>query len=235
MESRVISYQTDHYKEVVDYKEATSTGDFVYFGSRYDLNKFYSDIDLNLESSKYLGCVLYPERKSREDNIWTYEKNMAFWAGIIDRKRSLKLFTPIQNYPNKQNEVSGTISEILWLTDNGYTLKPCTSNRRITLFYPPSVQPIEKTIVDYSIINKDEVLQRFNKIKASYLGNNCISNFESGKNYSKNQTFFRQEEKKEENRLKRRSSFDGNTDKNKITKFESDDVTKQNRINRFKK
>ena len=52
---------------------------------------------------------------------WSYEKNQAFWAGAIEKRRPLVLCSPYHMYHEASNT---TIHEMLWLHDNGYTFEP---------------------------------------------------------------------------------------------------------------
>jgi hypothetical protein len=100
---------------------------------------------------------------------WSYEKNMAFWAGVIDKNRPLILLTDIAFFGN---DIGGTHSEILWLKNNGYTFKPNFDNPNLTDAVPPIYPNTQKTICDYGLRgdglegNKEEMKNEFNTIKA---------------------------------------------------------------------
>jgi hypothetical protein len=66
---------------------------------------------------------------------WTYEKNQAFWAGAIEKKRRFLLTTDIIHYGRK---LTGTVDEILWLQDNGYMFEPYKKDITQTLISPPA-------------------------------------------------------------------------------------------------
>lgn len=63
-----------------------------------------------------VGTVLCPER---DDRLWSYEMNMAFMLGGIEAGRCFQLITPRTEY--ESSFITGTIDELLWLEDNGYS------------------------------------------------------------------------------------------------------------------
>ena len=163
---------TSAFSSHTDYIEAKNGSGYVYFGTKKQkprkgisynesLKPFYDDIDKHGENSEYIGRVLYPERRGEK---WTYEKNKAFWAGIIDSERSLVLVTDIMHY----NYPTGTVDELLWLEDNGYRFYPNPDNHLQTIAIPHV--PPSKEINDYfcgngSEGNKNEMLDRLRNIK----------------------------------------------------------------------
>ncbi|MEM1244425.1 MAG: hypothetical protein AAGG80_06380, partial [Pseudomonadota bacterium] len=109
------------FKETSEFRAGSSSDKFVYIGSRKGLvGQILYDIKKHRSESKYLGQVLCPEI----DSQWTYEKNMAFFAGVIAKKRTVILTTPISFYLQGDNWQKITVDEILWLLDNQYTIQP---------------------------------------------------------------------------------------------------------------
>ncbi len=112
-------------------------------------------------------------RKINCNNIkeeWSYEKNMAFWAGVVEKGRPLVLCSPYHNYSEASNT---TIHEMLWLYDNGYTFEPMmTGVPRLDymdqikiIAVPPSstLDKVEVNIINYLKEQKaDEILKLFN-------------------------------------------------------------------------
>ena len=92
--------------------------------------------------------------------------------GIIDTRRPLILVTDINRYGNR---VTGTIDEILWLTDNGYTFRPNPHDISQTLAIPPRQTVQQPQITNYfngghgSESNERVMLRRFRAIKATVL------------------------------------------------------------------
>jgi hypothetical protein len=135
------------------------------------LQQYYDDVDANGTHSSYFGRILYPERinhrGSRADAVeWNYEKNKAFWAGIIDLQQNLTLITDIRHY----DFLTGTVDELLWLEDNGYMFAPDPVNPTHTLAQSPIAPPPQPTIRDYgngksSEGDTAEMLARLNTIK----------------------------------------------------------------------
>lgn len=103
---------------------------------------------------------------------WSYEKNMAFWAGAIEKRKPLVLCSPYFMYENVSNT---TIHEMLWLHDNGYTFEPMMTgattsnsdymNQIKVIAIPPSFPLEEETkvkIIDYRNEKSWQVLTSFN-------------------------------------------------------------------------
>lgn len=149
----------DNNFEWQDYYEAIIKTDVVYFGSRQQppLEDQYNDLEKNDISSPYYGNVFFPERKTREsqgqkgqggrETGWTYEKNAAFWAGAITKRRPMLLVTPIQNYTTAIGK--GTVDEIFWLLDNSYKCFPDPANVNQTWFIPLTEPQLESKLKEY--------------------------------------------------------------------------------------
>jgi len=159
------TYPTSYFVNYTDYQEGSlrENGD-VLFGSIHHLEPYGADLIKNGRSSFYYGRVLCPERKDRQFTPWDYYKNMAFWAGLIDHKRSLLLITDIAQYPNSRNQLSGTLSEIFWLLDNGYAYQPDPDKPQFTYFYPDQ-SILNPKLIDYTTANKEDCLKRMEKIR----------------------------------------------------------------------
>jgi len=168
---------TSFYKNMEDYKEAVEgkrrAHGPVFFGSLRTLVHYRDDIKQNNGQSKFYGRVLYPESPHRSDeNGWSYDKNKAFWAGIIDTQQSLILVTDIKFY----NRLTGTVDELLWLEDNGYTFTPHPRNPNMTLATPPPAPRENAYIMDYKngrgedCDNMHHLIARFKNIKKLILG-----------------------------------------------------------------
>ena len=165
-------YDTVYFINESDYLEgASNPSKAVLLGNlNTTLKKYYQDIDQYGEKSKYVGRILYPERPGRklpngEMPKWTYEKNMAFIAGIIDTNRPVILMTDIEFYNNNKPKMTGTITEILWLVDNGYTLKANTSDSSQMALVPPAQPQKDRKLIDYRSEPIHEALARFECIK----------------------------------------------------------------------
>ncbi|MBX3709102.1 MAG: hypothetical protein KIT56_00690 [Gammaproteobacteria bacterium] len=169
-EQPTICYPTSIFSDWPDYQEgAMRDKGTVYFGSLYHLGTYHDDIKIKGEASVYIGRVLWPQRVARGYTIWSYEINMAFWAGIIDQKRSLLLLTDIKQYPKKNGEKSGTISELLWLQDNEYTFAPNPNDPMTTYCYPPKDASTPSVIIDYRFVNSNDSLNRVRKLRDEVL------------------------------------------------------------------
>lgn len=166
-------YPTSFFEQFIDYQEnmISPNDKAVYFGSRYHLRKYYDDLTTYQQKSAYFGRVFYPENRMWRNEKWSYAKNMAFWASIIDRNQPLVLLTDIAYYPKKGKKLTGTISEILWLVDNGYELSVNLTNPVETAFVPPVIQKNrnERILINYFTRNKNETLNYFNEIKQKFL------------------------------------------------------------------
>lgn len=101
---------------------------------------------------------------------WTYEKNMAFWKGVIETKRPLVLCSPYNQYGNDKSKT--TIHELLWLNDNGYIFEPIITDdqnddyiAKIKIIaIPPTESLLSKIIIlDYLHDSQDIVLESFNR------------------------------------------------------------------------
>lgn len=133
------------------------------------LTTYYKDLEKSEKNSRYYGRVFYPERRDDGDGkeIWTYKKNRAFWAGAIDAKKEFVLVTPIEHY--QDGFISGTVSEILWLHDNGYSFGPVKNNPFKTGIIPPERAKTNSFVKNYEKIiqlgpNNEEILA--NRLKA---------------------------------------------------------------------
>lgn len=128
---------TDQFSHLPDYTEAFNNAfkGEVYFGSirhTNTLRDYRSDVLTNGIHSVYYAKILCPERRTVDGASWSYYKNKAFLAGIIDSQRSVKLLTDIDVY---KRVGTGTIDEMLWLLDNGYTASPDTVNPEHTILF----------------------------------------------------------------------------------------------------
>lgn len=129
-------------------------------------------------------------RKINRNNIreeWSYEKNMAFWAGVVEKGRPLVLCSPYHHYSEASNT---TIHEMLWLYDNGYTFEPMMTGAphldymdQIKIIAVPPSSTLDR--VEVKIINylkeqtADEILKLFNnKIVLSLREKIYVSNSE---------------------------------------------------------
>jgi hypothetical protein len=129
----------DTFSATIDYHEALAGAAKgpVFFGHRASLAHYYADIDAQDTASMYHGRVLYSEHATRPDGKnWTYEKNQAFWAGIIKTNQRLILVSDINDY---RQAGGGTVDELFWLQDNGYIFLPDPSNPIHTLAEPPAI------------------------------------------------------------------------------------------------
>lgn len=102
---------------------------------------------------------------------WSYEKNMAFWAGVIEKRRPLVLCSPYHMYHQASNT---TIHEMLWLHDNGYTFEPMMTGVASSSEYIDQIKIIavplsfqlakgnEIKIIDY-LKKSDQILELYNK------------------------------------------------------------------------
>lgn len=171
----------------IDYQEAANNSHLgaVYMGSLQDIGYMGQDIEQNKQSSCHYGRVFCPERPDRPDygpiNNWSYEKNMAFFAGVIASKRPVVLMTDIDLYGHRKT--GATTHELLWLNDNGYTFKPDPSNPKQTLAIPPNQTSSHPMMFHYqdqdrrefdlrSMLNriraiKDDVLKQRQTIQSS--------------------------------------------------------------------
>jgi tetratricopeptide (TPR) repeat protein len=142
---------TRDFRTTIDYQEAQTATVACYFGSlKFDpLKDYRKDVISKGRNSPYFGRVFCPEaRKNTPEPYpgqWTYEKNQAFWAGLIDSNRPLILLTDITFY----KFIRGTVDELMWLQDNGYTFLPDTRNPTNTWAIPPETPNPNPAIGDY--------------------------------------------------------------------------------------
>jgi len=143
--------RTKEFRSMPDYQEAVigKQKGCVLFGHRRDLSQYYSDIDQHQEQSIYLGRILYPEsqrRKQINGGIWEYDKNKAFWAGAIDCGQTFVLVSDIAHY----RASGGTVDEMFWLQDNGYSFEPNSQNPHQTMALPPQIPLANPQIKNYN-------------------------------------------------------------------------------------
>ncbi|MCS5711528.1 hypothetical protein [Candidatus Berkiella aquae] len=98
-----------------------------------------------------IGKVLNPEARydssTGKNEIWTYQKNQAFMLGAIEARKTFILVTPKNHYKNNPG-VTGTIDELLWLKDNGYTFTE--QDDGTTRCVPPTSPRSEFSIRNYN-------------------------------------------------------------------------------------
>ena len=150
---------SDEFENYSDYQEAlnakNSENNIVYFGSQIDdvFRKAHDDVKEKGENSEYLGWVLCPERKDRNEK-WTYEGNQAFFAAHLEKNHTFICTTNIQTNLSKDT----LIDEFLWLKDNGYTFETKTHDIfgfvNITAT-PPKSTPPSYFIKDYRVDQYD--------------------------------------------------------------------------------
>jgi hypothetical protein len=110
------------------------------------------EIDLlQYKESKYyakakLGNEFFLAMNSNaEGDDWSFEWNMAFWLGGIEANKTFILCTDITEVLSRARKyrtfhppsIGGTVAELLWLFDNGYTFSPCLHNIALTIATPP--------------------------------------------------------------------------------------------------
>ena len=153
-------------------------------------------------------------------------------SGLALIKRRHKISNQYFSLPNSKNVVSGAVSEILWLTDNGYMLQPDSKNDKFMIFNPPS-NPREKNIlVDYLNEEPNSVLKYFMKIRNQFIKNIDIPIKPERRdvNQDNKNIFFNNRNDKSNSiiSIKRKRSLNDNND-NLIY----DEQARQNRIKRF--
>ena len=156
---------TSAFQDFIDYKEAKSTPTVCYFGSSsyLPLSDYKKDVLTYKSTSKYYNRILCPEARGE---VWSYEINQAFWAGLIDCGRPLLLVTDINHYCGPKN----TVNEILWLKDNGYIFLPHPTNFT-TWVIPPQNFNLKREIKNYYHAGKctdssaSEIKQILSKLK----------------------------------------------------------------------
>lgn len=149
----------EDYRNMYDFHLGSSKPDFpVYFGSAKNvenIRKQIMDKLVNLDQQSYEECtekyqILCSEAKGRKaidrkyndpaPCEWTIEKNEAFWAGAMRMNRTFVLTNSIENYFDNINEViskksktsaKGTVNELIWLMDNGYSFRQDEENNLI--------------------------------------------------------------------------------------------------------
>jgi len=126
------------------------------------------DIDHYGKKSKYFGRVFYPEIKNPvtgQRGKYTPQKNRAYWAGAINAGRTFVLRTSIWRY----SRLSGTVIEILWLKDNGYTFSFDPNNPTMMICTPPQNKNHDAIIRSYrdACINK---IAKQNFYRQRYIG-----------------------------------------------------------------
>ncbi|WP_419421293.1 hypothetical protein ACNVED_15600 (plasmid) [Legionella sp. D16C41] len=106
--------------------------------------------------------IFYPEaayRLSIDSGKWSYKKNQAYWAGAMIAKRKFQLLTPLHFYKNKLASYwgGGTVSELLWLSDNGYIFE---AKNGLLIARPPVHKIIKPILHNYAYMNKQDPILR---------------------------------------------------------------------------
>ena len=135
---------TSQFRQNQYYTEAFNSKEFVFFGRKENLQEYRNDLNANGINSIYYRCVFYD-----------YEDNKAFWAGIINSRRSLILETDINAEKLKFGWVC---DEILWLYDNNYRFisHPTQDNPAQILVVPPNNYQTQPFVDDY----RDKIYKR---------------------------------------------------------------------------
>lgn len=109
----------------------------------------YLDFYITSQNDMGKGYVFYPERDDSNDQKYHYSQkdNENFIRGVITVRRTVVLVTDIKAYGKHQ--MTGTIKEILWLKDNGYTFTVDPNDSKKTLAIPPKALAASVTITDY--------------------------------------------------------------------------------------
>ncbi|MCS5711534.1 hypothetical protein [Candidatus Berkiella aquae] len=108
-------------EEKTDYQEGLMETDDMtaYIGSlkvKGDLKYDQTVAPYRADRKSNIGKVLNPEGRGEK---WSYKKNQAFMLGAIEAGKTFILVTPKSHYDS--SFITGTIDELLWLKDNGYT------------------------------------------------------------------------------------------------------------------
>jgi hypothetical protein len=138
---------TSQFQQNQYYIEAFNSEGVVFFGRKENLQEYRNDLTTNGINSIYYRCIFYPEGIN-PDYEYDYEDNKAFWAGIMDSKRSLILETDI----NAEKLRFGWVcDEILWLYDNNYRFisRPTQNNPTQILVVPPDNYQQQPFVDDY--------------------------------------------------------------------------------------
>jgi hypothetical protein len=94
------------------------------------------------------GQQLYLSMNPHAEGMpWDLDWNMAFWLGGIEANKTFLLLTDItdvlkrarRHVHNPHDGIGGTVAEILWLHDNGYTFAPCSTYSTWTVAIPPQI------------------------------------------------------------------------------------------------
>jgi len=136
--------------------------------SKVTLRQARTDLICRGTTSAYYGRVFLPERRGEQPS---YEKSMAFFAGLIDAHQPVVLLFDIEQCGPHHFDF---ISKVLWLKRNGYSFSPYNRNPKITLAQPPKKPRTENYLVDYKHAvehnqKKSEVLATFAPIKTTIL------------------------------------------------------------------
>ncbi|MGQ3890112.1 hypothetical protein ACQUW5_13915 [Legionella sp. CNM-1927-20] len=144
--------------------EAVYMGSF--FGRFGKLQRALTKLDVvdeksyfNLPNAKNIFCPEAPYRSSIDGGKWSYKKNQAFWAGAIKAKREFLLLSPLHLYEKKiiKGQGDGTISELLWLSDNDYIFE---AKNHLLIAKPPAYEITNPIIYDYAYMRTDNKLLR---------------------------------------------------------------------------
>lgn len=167
---------TDYFKSMPDYQEAQQFQEkYAHIGSLNlpPLKEMRDKVITKGVNADCFGDFFCPERTGD----WSYEKNQAFMAGAIDANRAFILVTDIiEGYQGIKAPRSGTVKELLWLKDNGYTFEPHPNNIAWTIAKPPE-KPLTSRIIDnYGYYDKvqsyalaNEIINKLHEIKEEVL------------------------------------------------------------------
>jgi hypothetical protein len=135
----------EDFSQLPGYQEAKHGKGRVHIGRRQHLYRYWQDVMTHGHQSQYLGSVLCPEFRGE---IWNYEENKAFLAGVIEAGREVVLESDISTeFGAIRNGYTG--DELLWLQDNGYIFAPDPENPSLTIAIPPAVRT-SVSIVHYN-------------------------------------------------------------------------------------
>lgn len=110
------------------------------------------------------GYVYWPERDSKS-NIYKYEDNMSFMAGVIDSNRPVKLVTDLTIY-GYCDRLTGVCKELLWLKHNGYDFFADDTDVKMTIGVRKRKQ---KRKMVYNFRDEDAYLSEIDEIISSVM------------------------------------------------------------------
>jgi tetratricopeptide (TPR) repeat protein len=159
---------TQDYVDTIDYQEASGRTDEAYCGSRGlpsgEKTSFYTLVEaIEKGTSDEIGKAFAPGRRGRgreeRPGEYTYEKNRAFFAGLMESGRSVSFEMSVDHY----NSVTATVNELLWLKDNGYTFMadPMPDSLRCWAISPVKLPPPDKRVLTpyMSFLDPDNTYQ----------------------------------------------------------------------------